>query len=76
MYEALVNRDPDQYTETDDEHDANMISYLIDVLLLKRNPVFPSKETDPEISAVKQWSSIGRAALGEHPEIKDRTNDK
>ena len=34
MIEADVNRDPEQYDETSDKIDAEMIAYLIDVLLL------------------------------------------
>ena len=42
MIEAHVNRDPEQYTETRDAHDAKMISYLIDILLLQNEAAFPS----------------------------------
>ena len=41
MIEADVNRDPKQYKVTSDERDAEMISYLIDVLLLRQKAAFP-----------------------------------
>ena len=75
MFEAYVNRDPDQYSATNDVRDAKMISFLIDILLLKRDSVFPDDELSPEISAVKLWSKIGRAALGRHPGNQDLTDE-
>ena len=67
MVEADVNRHPDQYTETDDDRDARLISYLIDVLLLAREAPFPGDEVDPQRQAIMKWSLVGRAMLGEHP---------
>ncbi|GLW37644.1 hypothetical protein Pcaca04_15800 [Pectobacterium carotovorum subsp. carotovorum] len=41
--DSWVNRDPTQYTNTDLEHDRNMLRYLIDVALLKKQGVpFPT----------------------------------
>ena len=68
MIEAEVNRDPQQYKETRDQRDAEIISYLIDVLLLRRDAAFPSDEPSPETRALMQWSLIGRAMLGNHRE--------
>jgi hypothetical protein len=68
MVEADVNRDPEQYSETNDEHDAAMISYLIDVLLLHQEANFPSAESSPETGALMQWSQVGRAMFGQHPD--------
>jgi hypothetical protein len=68
MIEAHLNRDPDQYGETDDTRDAKMISYLIDALLLKKHTAFPSEDSDSEKEALMQWSQVGRAMLGQHPE--------
>lgn len=68
MIEATVNRDPQQYKETSDQRDAEIISYLIDVLLLQRDAAFPSDEPSPETRALMQWSLIGRAMLGNHSE--------
>jgi hypothetical protein len=63
-----VNRDPEQYSETDDSHDVEMIDFLIDVLLLGRRAEFPSDESDPEKRVLSQWSQIGRAMLDDEPE--------
>lgn len=68
MIEADVNRDPEQNTEADEQKDAEMISYLIDVLLLDREATFPSDETSPGKRALGEWSEIGRAVLGQHPD--------
>jgi hypothetical protein len=68
MVSADVNRDPDQYSGVSDDQDAQLISYLIDVLLLRQEAVFPSDATNPGQSALKSWSFVGRAALGEHPD--------
>jgi hypothetical protein len=67
IIEADVNRDPEQYKQTSDERDAEMISYLIDLLLLHKKAVFPSNETSSKKQALKQWSQVGRAMLGQHP---------
>jgi len=67
MVEACVNRNPEQYTETSDEQDAEMISYLVDVLLLHRDAAFPSNETSSEKTTLMNWSQVGRAMLGQHP---------
>lgn len=68
MVTAEVNRNPEQYTETSDERDAEMISYLVDVLLLRRAAEFPVDDASPETSAVMNWSRVGRAMLGQHPD--------
>ena len=67
MIEADVNRDPKQYKETIDKRDVKMISYLVDVLLLHREAVFPSNEPSSEKRALINWSQVGRAMLGQHP---------
>ncbi len=67
MFQADVNRDPEQYTETSDEKDTATIYYLVDVLLLHRDVDFPSNASSPEKSALMNWSLAGRAMLGEHP---------
>src|SRR3990172_9038411 len=67
MIEADVNRDPEQYSELSDERDARMISYLVDVLLLQQEAVFPSDDPSSEKQALMNWSQVGRAMLGEHP---------
>jgi 8-oxo-dGTP diphosphatase len=64
MIEADVNRDPEQYKETNDERDAKMISYLVDVLMLHKKAVFPSEEPSSKNQALMNWSHVGRAMLG------------
>ncbi len=63
MVRADINRDPEQYSETDDEHDGRMISYLIDVLLLHRSADFPRTDESDETNAIKNWQAAGRAML-------------
>lgn len=65
--DALANRNPDQYLETDDERDKAMISFLIDVVLLHRPHEFPGTEPSDEKRALMQWSQVGRAGIGKGP---------
>jgi hypothetical protein len=67
MVSADVNRDSAQYGGTSDEQDADMISYLVDALLLHQEAEFPSNEPSPEKRTLMNWSQVGRAMLGEHP---------
>ncbi len=55
---ATVNRDPDQYLSTDDDQDAAMLRFIIDVMLLGRDAEFPG-----EGGAVGMWGMVGRAIL-------------
>ena len=71
MVQALANRNPKQYYETSDTRDAEMISYLVDVLLLRRDAVFPSDEPSSEKTTLMNWSQVGRAMLGEYPDDDD-----
>lgn len=60
--EALVNRDPLQYKETDAAHDAKQLTALIDVLLLGTAATFPTHPgDDPGTAAIKQWTVAGQA---------------
>ena len=68
MIEADLNRERSEYGQTDDDHDAAMISYLIDVLLLDREADFPTDAADPGEAALQQWSEVGRAMLEEDRE--------
>ena len=38
---VLVNRDREQYRETDNEYDAQLLRFLIEAILLQRNVPFP-----------------------------------
>ncbi len=72
MVAAEVNRDPEQYRQTSAEEDARMISYLVDVLLLRRRAQFPHTDADSAASTLANWSIAGRAMLGEHPEDDEK----
>ena len=63
LVSAEINRDPEQYTETDDALDAQMVLYLIDSLLLGRMGDVPGDPDNP----LKLWSSLGRLMLGQRP---------
>jgi hypothetical protein len=67
MIEADVNRDPEQFKETSDERDAEIISYLIDVLLLHQRALFPSDDPTIDKRVIMEWGLIGRAMFGQHP---------
>lgn len=45
--EAWVNRNPDQYLQTDDAYDAELLRYLIDRLLLCKKVFFPLDPSAP-----------------------------
>jgi hypothetical protein len=70
MIEADLNRDPKQYKETSAERDAEMIYYLVDVLLLHQEAVFPGDEPSSEKQSLMIWSQVGRAMSGQHPNDK------
>ena len=57
-----ANRDPSQYKEDNDEGDKEMLSFLIDSLLLHRAAQFPGSG-----GPLAAWSVAGRASLGQHP---------
>jgi hypothetical protein len=67
MVAADVNRDPAQYTQTDDALDAQMINTLIDVLLLHREAPFPHEGAPAAKRTLRLWTWIGRALFGHHP---------
>jgi hypothetical protein len=67
MVTADLNRDPEQHAPATDAMEARMISYLIDVLLLRQASVFPSDEPGSDKEVMMQWTQVGRAMLGEHP---------
>jgi len=67
MFEVLVNRDAEQHAEVNEESDAEMVNYLVDVLLLHQDAAFPSGDASDETSALVNWGQVGRAMLGQHP---------
>jgi len=46
--EAWVNRAPEEYAATDDAHDAAILAFLVDRLLLGRDVPFPVRASFPE----------------------------
>ena len=67
MVRAEVRYIPKRNNPNADKENAEMISYLIDVLLLDRARMFPSCNMTPEESAIMSWSTVGRAMFGQHP---------
>lgn len=67
MIEADVNRDPTQWTETSDERDAEMITYLVDLLLLHQHAVMPRDDLSKEKRVIREWSLVGRAMFDQYP---------
>lgn len=62
--EAVANRDPGQYGETDDGHDRRMLLYVIGAVLLNVPAAFPAKgDAAPGENAIKAWSVAGKASL-------------
>jgi hypothetical protein len=61
--EAWVSREKEQYSSVDDDHDARLLSWLIDVLLLKRPAAYPGSGLAKGLEPLAQWSSVGRAML-------------
>lgn len=66
MVSAELNRDPEQVGKPQGRDD-EMMSYLIDALLLRRDAVLPSDEPDEGQRALEMWSVVGRAMLDDHP---------
>jgi 8-oxo-dGTP pyrophosphatase MutT (NUDIX family) len=65
LISAVVNRDPEQYTATDDAHDVRLLLYLIDGILLGQFVPFPTTpDADEQTGALQAWSMAGQAALG------------
>jgi hypothetical protein len=65
--EAWVNRDPEQYRATDDAHDAAILSFLVEALLLGRDVPFPVRAEVPP----------GKASLLKHHMVgHGRRNDE
>lgn len=58
---AEVNRDSEQYKETDDNIDRQMILFLTSTLLLGKPATFPISKKPAE-DVLKVWSSVGEAS--------------
>jgi hypothetical protein len=60
--EAWVNRAPAQYREKDDAHDVAILSFLVERLLLGRNPAFPVRAgVDPARAMLLLHHVVGHA---------------
>lgn len=69
--EAWVNRKTDEYSCVDDAYDAGLVSWLIDVLLLKRPARFPDTGLPEGPGLLRRWADVGRAGLAEGAEGPD-----
>lgn len=67
MVSVRANRDPGQYTQTDDAEDAAMARFVIDVVVLRLFVEFPDEDQAPPGVALAAWGLVGRAILGQHP---------
>jgi hypothetical protein len=69
--EALVNRNPDQYSATDEAYDADLLIFLIDNLLLEKSSRFP---VPPGVAAGIDTGLYHFHVVGVGPKAR-RTND-
>jgi hypothetical protein len=59
-----VNRDPKQYSQTDDSYDRRLLAYLIAVVLLNKYAPYPVKENgSSQPAALQAWATAGKASL-------------
>ena len=62
--EVRVNRDPQQYTETDDAQDRRILMFLIRAILLGEAAPFPTAQNlSPQDASIQAWSIAGKAML-------------
>ena len=67
--EAWVNRAPEQYREKDDAHDAALLSFLLERLLLGRNVPFPVRSgVDPAKAPLLVHHVVGHARANDEGE--------
>ena len=62
MYEADINRDPEEYKKEEGEEIIDSINFLIDRLLLHRNVKLPKDNSDIQ-TTLENWSLYGSAML-------------
>jgi|GEM_PF-1126350 len=60
--QVRVNRDAEQYGETDDRYDAALLRWLIDVVLRGVPGDFPTKHDDAVADTLTAWSIAGAAS--------------
>ena len=74
--ESWVNRNPEQYMETDTAYDREFVRFLIDALLLKKNAVFPMPPGSAGTSAAAvQHSYVGRMYPEKSPDNQGHDGD-
>jgi hypothetical protein len=74
--DSWVNRDQTQYSETDANYDRQLVSFLIDALLLKRNASFPMpKNSELHSAGAVQHTYAGSAYPEQQPVLGDVVND-
>ncbi len=60
--EAFVNRSPEQYSEPDDAYDSELLSFLVERLLLGRDVRFPTRPSvDPDKAPLLVHHVVGHA---------------
>ena len=60
--EARANRSPEQYGETDDAYDAELLSFLVERLLLGRDVRFPTRSSvEPDKVPLLHHHVVGHA---------------
>ena len=65
---ALVSRDPEQYTETDDAYDSAILRWLIRALLCGQDVPFPlNPSLTGDAAVLAGWSVGGSAAFASPP---------
>ena len=73
VVDSWVNREPEQYKETDVSYDRKLVGFLIDAFLLHKPSQFPKPADQPEpLPGVFQHGVVGRA----YPEIKHKPESK
>lgn len=68
MIAVDVSRDESQYCWYGEEREPARISNLIDMLLLRRETDSDEVEPLSENQTLEEWSQVGRAMLGQHPD--------
>jgi hypothetical protein len=60
---VTVNRDPEQYKNTDDDQDRRTLDWLIKVVLLGERADYPAQTGTPSEAAIAAWAMAGKASL-------------
>lgn len=60
---GYVNRNREQYSQTDNDYDTALLYYLIDVLLLDKKAQYPIPPGNDAPDFATQWSSVGKSGF-------------